>query len=453
MKKTALRELSRQIQNRSITAREVAEQALELARGCDSVFIQINEQVVERAGRIDELLAAGKPAAPLSGIPVTLKDLYDVEGESTLAGSAVLRHVAYPAPKDSDVVASLRSAGLLLLGRVNMSEFAFSGMGLNPHYGNPKSIWDRQTGRLAGGSSSGSAVSVAEGVVPVSMGSDTAGSCRIPAAFNGIVGVKPSFGRLSLEGVYPLSHSSDAPGPLGVDVDSCFVVDQLLTKQWDGVSELPILTESAPQSLRLLVPQSGVLDGLDDEVAKTFEHALTRISAAGMNIVKKPLPVIDECLDMFMNRAIAGFEAYQQHREMLEQYADEYDQFVLKRLMSFRYVTHEEQQDRYALKSRLRGLFEESMSKAGVDAVLYPTTPCIPPKISDTVNAPDVGRINLNCLRNTATANNFDGCSISVPCHESGQPPVGMMISSVHGSDMRLYRIAAALERVLDDAC
>lgn len=454
MKNTTLRELSHQIQNRSVSAKEVAERALGLARLSDSVFTRINEGIVEQAEQVDYRISAGGPTGPLAGIPVTLKDLYDVKGEKTLAGSIVLKHKALPASRDSDVVARLRNAGMLFLGRVNMSEFAFSGMGLNPHYGTPKSVWDRRTGRLAGGSSSGSAVSVAEGIVPVSMGSDTAGSCRIPASFNGIVGVKPSYGRLSLAGVYPLSHSSDTPGPLGMDVDSCFIIDQLLCGQWNGVSEFPVLEEAPLRSLRLLVPEEGsVLDGLDAAVEKAFEHALSRLAETGVKIIRKALPVIDDCMDMFMTRAIAGFEAYQQHRGMLMRYGHRYDPFVRKRLMSFRTVSHEEQQSRYALKARLRGRFEAAVSKEGADAVLYPTTPCVPPRIPDTLDAEDVGSINLRCLRNTATVNNFDGCSISLPCHENGQPPAGLMISSGHGTDMLLYRIAAGVERALGRAC
>ncbi len=454
MKNTTLRELSHQIRNCSVSAKEIAGQALGLARLSDSVFTRINEGIVEQAEQVDYLLSSGKSVAPLAGIPVTLKDLYDVKGEKTLAGSIVLKHEALPASEDSDVVAPLRNAGMLFLGRVNMSEFAFSGMGLNPHYGTPRSVWDRQAGRLAGGSSSGSAVSIAEGMVPVSMGSDTAGSCRVPASFNGVVGVKPSYGRFSLAGVYPLSHSSDTPGPLGMDVDSCFIIDQLLSGQWNGVSEFPVLEEVPLPCLRLLVPEgSCVLDDLDAAVEKAFDHALSRLAESGVKIVRKPLPVIDDCMDMFMTRAIAGFEAYQQHRELLVRYGDEYDQFVRKRLMSFSSVSHEEQQSRYALKTRLRRLFEVAVSKEGVDAVLYPTTPCVPPKIPDTLDTADIGRINLRCLRNTATVNNFDGCSISLPCHENGQPPAGLMISSGHGSDTLLYRIAAAVERALGRAC
>ena len=189
--------------------------ALAAAGRAEGVFVRINDDVLDQAAHIDRARAGGEPLPALAGVPITLKDLFNVQGQQTLAGSKVLKSEAPIEKTDAVVVGHLRNAGALFLGRANMSEFAFSGMGLNPHYGNPKSIWDRATGRLPGGSSSGGAVGVAEGIVPATVGSDTAGSCRIPAAFNGIVGVKPTYGRVSLRGAYPLSPTSDAPGPLG----------------------------------------------------------------------------------------------------------------------------------------------------------------------------------------------------------------------------------------------
>ena len=210
-----LRSLSQDIQNRRTTVEALINGTLEKAKTSENVLVSINQDALDQARQVDRAIQAGHRVPALAGIPVTLKDLFDIEGEVTLAGSIALRHSGTKAVRDCDVARRLRGAGLLFAGRANMSEFAFSGIGTNPHYGTPKCIWDRQTGRVPGGSSSGSAVSVAEGIVPASIGSDTAGSCRVPAAFNGIVGVKPSYGRLSLAGVYPLSPTSDAPGSDG----------------------------------------------------------------------------------------------------------------------------------------------------------------------------------------------------------------------------------------------
>ena len=447
-----VRSLAGALQTGEQSTESLVSRALERAGESENVFIELDQGVLETASAIDGVRRAGINLPALSGIPVTLKDLFDVRGQVTLAGSRALAHDARPADRDCDVVASLRRSGLLFLGRVNMSEFAFSGMGMNPHFGTPKSIWDRDTGRLPGGSSSGSAVSVAEGIVPVTMGSDTAGSCRIPAAFNGIVGVKPSFNRLSLEGVYPLSPTSDAPGPLGVDVDSCFLLDQVLTNAWDGLGDLPQLTPDKVKGLSLLVPDGMVMDGLDEAVVKAFQASLDALTDAGAQVTVKAFEVVDDCVDMFMTRAVAGFEAYAHHRELLEKYADEYDPFVGQRIQSFGKVTKEDQARRYIDKANLRRLFEQGMSDGGYDAIVYPTTACVPPKIADAQNPEQTAKINLRCLRNTASANYYDGCAMSVPCNLPGEAPVGFMVASVHGDDDRLYRIGAGIERVLSSA-
>ena len=447
----SVRAMARSLQSGEVSARNIAEMALERARASENVFIQIDDGVLETAGRIDAIRQSGIDIAALAGVPITLKDLFDVRDQVTLAGSRALSHGAVPAEQDCDVVASLRRSGLLFLGRVNMSEFAFSGMGMNPHFGTPRSIWDRKTGRLPGGSSSGSAVSVAEGIVPATMGSDTAGSCRIPAAFNGIVGVKPSFNRLSLKGVYPLSPTSDAPGPLGADLDSCFLLDQILDGQWNGMGLMPELVGLDVNGLRLLVPDGTVMQELDDEVATAFQEALDALANAGAEISMKAFETVDRGVDMFLNRAVVGYEAYAHHKPILEKYGDEYDPYVGQRIMGFSDVTQEDQAERYIEKATLRRDFEQAVADGGYDALVYPTVASVPPPIADARVTENTGRINLRCLRNTASANYFDGCSMSLPCHRPGEAPVGFMVSSVHGDDNRLYQIAAGIELVLNE--
>lgn len=440
------------IRNQTISASDLVSSCLEKADKSDSVFISIDHQIQEKAAQIDSAIRKRQSIAALSGVPITLKDLFDVQGETTLAGSIALKHSAKPAQSDCDVVKPLREAGLLFLGRTNMSEFAFSGMGMNPHYGNAKSIWDRETGRLPGGSSSGSAVSVAEGIVSATMGSDTAGSCRIPAAFNGIVGVKPSFGRLSLNGVYPLSPTSDAPGPLGLDVDSCFILDQLISGAWDGQGAIPDLSAADCATLKLLLPEGIVMDELDDEVARDFERAVAALGDAGVDIQTVAMPVVDQCVEMFMTRAVVGYEALKHHAELLEKYADEYDPFVGGRMRNFVSVTDEEQEARYRDKAILKAEFTGIMNGGGFDAIIYPTTACIPPKMSDAQIPENTAKINLRCLRNTASANYYDGCSMSLPMQTEGTAPTGLMLSAVHGEDVKLYAMAAAIEPVLNNA-
>ena len=440
------------VQNQTIKAADLVAGSLARADQSDNVFVSVDHAIQEKADAVDQAIQSGMSIPALSGIPITLKDLFDVEGETTLAGSIALKHSVQPSVRDCAVVKPLRDAGLLFLGRTNMSEFAFSGMGMNPHYGIPKSIWDRDTGRLPGGSSSGSAVSVAEGIVSATMGSDTAGSCRIPASFNSIVGVKPSYGRLSLSGVYPLSPTSDAPGPLAVDVDSCFVLDQLISGVWDGHGKIPDLTITDCSTLKLLLPESVVMDDLDDEVAADFKRAVSALADAGAEIQTVAMPVVDGCVDIFMTRAVVGYEALKHHAELLENYEHEYDPFVSGRMKNFSSVSDEEQQSRYQDKAKLKAEFTRLMNAGGFDGILYPTTACVPPKISDAQVTENMSKVNLRCLRNTASANYFDGCAMSLPMNSAGTAPTGFMLSAVHGRDAELYSMAAAVEKILNTA-
>ena len=446
---TSLRSLSQALNHGETTAEELIEQALRRAKQSDSIFIAVNEGLTSLAKSIDAARKRGDTLPPLAGIPITLKDLFNVRNEVTLAGSVVRKALAKPESEDAEVIAPLREAGLLFLGRTNMSEFAFSGMGKNPHYGTPLSIWDRETGRLPGGSSSGSAVSVAEGIVVATLGSDTAGSCRIPAAFNGIVGVKPSYGRMSLKGIYPLSPTSDAPGPLANDVDSCYLLDLLMCGQLAPKDPLPVLKSRDIKSLKLVVPQAQVLHDLDTEVQTAFDNSLQALRDSGADITFVEMSSIDDCIDMFAKRAVVIHEAYHHHREMLEQHYDQFDPFVGSRLLSGKTISDQQQLKRYQEKSRIIELFNQQFRASGADAIIYPTIACIPPAISETEDLDKARTVNLRCLRNTATANYFDGCSISLPCHKAGTAPVGLMVSAMNGDDEDLYAISAAIEQVV----
>lgn len=442
-----IRRLAAKLTAGDISCEQLITERLELAHKTDSVFIALDDKtLLAQAREVDQQRAAGT-AKPLAGVPISLKDLFNVKGQKTLAGSVVLADKAPVETEDAEVVASLREAGMLCFGRTNMSEFAFSGMGLNDHFPPLYSVWDQYGLRIAGGSSSGSAVSVALGIVPGTLGSDTTGSCRIPAAFNGIVGMKPSHGRLSLTGVYPLSHSCDAPGPLAVDVDSCFLLDQLM--QGKTFDVLPELAPANIQKLRLLMPKSLVIEALDPEVEVAFKRAVEQLEASGAEIIRAPLPALDQCIDMFMNRNTVIYEAWELHRELIGSHGDEFGAYVRSRIESGRSVTEEEQAARYAEKAALIEQVRQELAELEVDAMIYPTVPCIPPLVKDTQDPEKLGPINLRCLRNTSTVNYFDGCAISLPCHAEGEAPVGLMVSSVHGDDERLLAIAAAIEETI----
>ncbi len=451
MNMPGLRVLATALRNGDTTSTELVEQALELANRSSAVFTAINPGLLNLAASIDRARQKSPSQSPLAGIPIALKDLFNVRNESTLAGSIVRRHYAQPEAQDADVVAPLRAAGLLFLGRTNMSEFAFSGIGKNPHYGTPLSIWDRETGRLPGGSSSGSAVAVAEGIVAAALGSDTAGSCRIPAAFNGVVGVKPSHGRMSLDGIFPLSPTLDAPGPLAVDVDSCFILDRLMCGKLPPSNTLPVLQAADLKTMKLVIPGARVMEDLDDEVRVAFERSVEVLIAAGVNIQQTPMPVLDHCDDFFIERPIVVYEVWLHHREMLEQHLDEYDPFVGLRMSAGAEISSEEQQQRYREREQIVDRFNKQFESLQVDALLYPSVACIPPAIAETDDEDNARRVNLRCLRNTATVNYFDGCSMSLPCHQPGEPPVGLMLSAANGRDESLYQVAAAIEAALKD--
>lgn len=444
-----LRELSAALRGGQTTSTQLVERALEKTRLSKSVFTSINPGLVRLAYTIDRARKKSQSPGPLAGIPIALKDLFNVRNEKTMAGSVVRKHYAGPESDDAEVVAPLRAAGLLFFGRTNMSEFAFSGIGKNPHYGTPLSIWDRETGHLPGGSSSGSAVAVAEGIVAAALGSDTAGSCRIPAAFNGVVGVKPSHGRMSLKGIFPLSPTLDAPGPIAVDVDSCFILDQLMCGRLKPNDSLPMLLPATPETIKLVIPDARVMTGLDEEVRIAFERSVEALRKVGINIRQAPMPVLDDCDDLFIERPLVVREVWQFHRQMLEQHLDEYDPFVGLRMSAGADISDDEQQDRYRGRQQVVDSFNQQFAALNADALLYPTVACIPPTISETEDDDNARRVNLRCLRNTATVNYFDGCSISLPCHRPGEAPVGLMLSAANGDDDRLYQLAAAVESAL----
>ena len=441
-----LRRLSQQLARGKKTCEQLIIERLVIASTAEGVFTHMYDDLMEKARAMDDAIASGD-VSPLAGIPITLKDLFDIKGERTRAGSKVLDAFAPVAEEDAEVVRHLRDAGMLFFGRTNMSEFAFSGMGLNPHFPPLYSVWDRKTGHLPGGSSSGSAVSVALGIVPGTLGSDTAGSCRVPAAFNGIVGVKPSYDRLSLKGVYPLSPSSDAPGPLGVDVDTCFLLDHAMAGKLGDA--LPDMSPEDPIDMRLMVPDGVVMEELDMEVNMAFRHAVKQLGEAGIDVVTGTLSAVDHAADMFFNRPVVLYEVWQHHHQMLEEHGELYDPYVRLRMNSGKTVSAAAQEDRLKEKMELAGYFRRDFDEMEVDALIYPTVACIPPKMSDTEDFNRIGAINLRCLRNTATVNYYDGCAISIPCHEEGMPPVGLMICCPHGQDEKLYNLAATLERIL----
>jgi len=388
----------------------------------------------------DKLRAAGVVRSPVDGLPISVKDLYDVAGDVTRAGSKVL---ALEAKVDAPAVARLRAAGAILLGRTNMVEFAYGGVGLNPHYGTPRGPWDRERGHVPGGSSSGAGVAQADGMCAMALGSDTRGSVRIPAAFCGVTGFKPTASRVPREGAFPLSYSLDSVGPLASSVACCAAYDAVLAGE--PPAPLPAIP---PRLLRLAVPKSSLLESLHERVARNFERALQALSTAGAKVEEIDAPVFTRAQDLFRNGGLAGAESWHVHRGRRDRFA-EYDPRVAQRLMlsekfaaaDYIAIVHE----------RAAVIREADALVAPYDAVVYPTVAVIPPTIAEA-GASDAAYFdwNLRVLRNTGVANALDGCAATIPCHRPGEAPVGLTIAGVGGSDRRTLAVAAAVQAIVE---
>ena len=387
----------------------------------------------------DALRRRGATPSAFAGIPISIKDLFDVAGDVTTAGSIALRQ-APPATRDAAAVARLRSAGFIPIGRTNMTEFAFSGLGINPHYDTPRNPYDRKTGRIPGGSSSGAAVSITDGMACGALGTDTGGSCRIPAALCGTVGFKPTASRIPTAGTMPLSHTLDSVGTLAPSVACCALLDAVLAGQPPG--ELP---EFPLDGLRLAVPQTLVLDGLDADVSRAFAAALSALSAAGARIIEIALRELAELAPVNAKGGFAAAEGYAVHRPLIKVKGSTYDPFVLTRL------ERGKEQDA-ADYIELMWAREEMIARlaaitAPYDALLMPTCPIIAPALRDLATPEAARAANFMLLRNTGIANFFDRCSVSIPCHRAGEAPVGLMLIGENGADRRLLAIAAAVEK------
>src|SRR5690348_4736633 len=303
MHKKTLATLAAELANGRTSARKLVEECI--ARIADPAgegqraFVHVDKDAaLAAADAMDHLRKANAAPSPYAGIPVSIKDLFDIKGQVTCAGSRALQDSA-PAEADAPVVARLRAAGFVVIGRTNMTEFAYSGIGINPHYGTPKGVWQRSVGHVPGGSSSGAAVSIVDEMAYGALGTDTGGSCRIPAAFNGIVGYKPTQRRVPLDGGVPLSFSLDSFGPLARSVSCCNILDAVLAdEQVTPLQPRPI------KDMRLAVPTSIALDDLDDVVSKTFERALATLAKHGARIERIEVP---EFLDIGPMNAKGGF--------------------------------------------------------------------------------------------------------------------------------------------------
>jgi aspartyl-tRNA(Asn)/glutamyl-tRNA(Gln) amidotransferase subunit A len=405
-------------------------------------FIQVDaEAAIEAAEAMDRLREVKAAPSPYAGIPVSIKDLFDIRGQVTRAGSRALEDSA-PADADAPAVARLRRAGFVVIGRTNMTEFAYSGIGINPHYGTPKGAWQRGVGHVPGGSSSGAAVSVVDGMAHGALGTDTGGSCRIPAAFNGIVGFKPTQRRVPLDGAVPLSFSLDSIGPLARSVACCAVLDAVLADE-----PIKPLQPRGVRGMRLAVPTTVVLDDLDDAVARTFERALDTLTKQGALIERIAVP---EFLDIGVMNAKGGFaaaESFAWHRYLMTANGDVYDPRVSARILR---GESQSAADYIDLVNARKSLIARANARLlPYDALVLPTTANTPPLLSDMADDKGFSRANGLALRNCSMINMIDGCAISLPAHRDGEAPVGLMLAAAGGSDRRIFELAAGMETIV----
>jgi len=419
--------------------RPLVDASLAAAAASQSVFTRLYPDAARAAAdHADAMRAAGVALSPLAGLPVSIKDLLDVAGEATLAGSTALRDAA-PAAADAPAVARLRAAGAAIVGKTNMTEFAFSGVGINPHYGTPANPTDTAVARIPGGSSSGSAVSVAAGICAAAVGSDTGGSIRIPAALCGLVGFKSTSRRVPTAGTVPLSSTLDTICAMTRSVDDCILMDQVLSGETLTIPQLPLA------GLRLALPQTLMLDGMEAPVAAAFSAALTRLSAAGARIVELPLELLAE--GPRINR-FSPAEAWTWHRELLAARGAEYDPRVAARLRPGESMSAADYLD--CQRRRRDWIARMEAELAPFDALIAPTVPLLAPPIAE-LEASDEAffRANGLLLRNPSAINLLDGCAISLPCHAPGDLPVGLMLAAPALQDGHLLGVARAVAAAL----
>jgi aspartyl-tRNA(Asn)/glutamyl-tRNA(Gln) amidotransferase subunit A len=392
------------------------------------------------ADAADRERASGDRTGALAGLPISVKDLFDIEGRPTPAGTVHLRHDPI-AKRDAPVVSRLKAAGLIIVGRTQMSPFAFSGVGLNPHA--PQAVNPRDPDRAPGGSSAGAGVTVGLGQTAASIGTDTGGSVRIPAAVCGVVGFKPTKRRITTEGAVPLAPDLDSIGPLATTVEDCRLLDEVMA---DDPIERHEALEIA--GLRFGVIEDFFLDELEPQVAHDFERALSRLSAAGVAIERLRLPALNDIPAIEAKGALVNAQAYAVHaqRGWIER-RELYDPNVLFRLEAGGRLSSS---DYLHMRWRFDALAKQiDRLSEGFDALVSPTCATTAPRIADVQDAKAFGRANSLLLRNARIINLVDRCALTLPMHEAGTAPSGFMLTGETMGDARLLAVAEAVEAAL----
>lgn len=439
--------LARQLEDGAVTAVELLERCLSRIDSSESksVFIKVTrERAFQEARASDERRAKGERLSPWDGIPIVWKDLFDLKGETTTAGSLVYQN-GQPAAQDAEVVAACRQRGLVSLGKTNLSEFAYSGLGLNPHYGTPHNPCGRDEPRAPGGSSSGSAVAVAAGIAPVGVGTDTAGSVRVPASFCGICGFKASQDRYSDKGCFPLSSSLDSFGGLANSVEDLIQIDALM--RWRA----PPSTEVADVgTLSFVIPETIVFDRVEPEILARFEELVVHLRNAGASIVRRPFPIFEEVTNLFKTHGtLTVAEAATLHESLLTgERASLMDQRVRERMLTARNFSASDYIHLQWARDRLENEVEKDLNGS---FLLFPTTAITAPKIGDLEASDELFvETNMRALRNTMLGSYLGTPGVSLPIGMGRDDlPVGALISAPKWNDDRVLAAAGAVEMVV----
>jgi len=404
-------------------------------RTCLTVY---TESARAQADAADARAAFGISLGPLDGVIVSIKDLFDVAGEITRAGSKVLAEEGKPAVADAVVVRRLRAAGAVIVGKTNMSEFAFTAIGVNPHFGTPGNPADRS--RVPGGSSSGAAVAVADGMCDIAIGSDTGGSVRMPAALCGIVGFKPSRQRVPTDGAFPLSYSFDSIGPLARSVADCARADAILAGD-----DFSPLTPASLAGLRIGIVEGPPLENLDAMVAAAFAAAIDRLDRAGARLTRETVSLLDDMAEVDAKGGIIGAEACAVHRERIARRGGDIDANVRARIERGCAINAADYIDMVRERSRLIRAMDEALQS--LDVLAMPTIPIVAPTIAEVAEQKAFAARNAIVRRNTVIGNFFDLCAVSLPL--AAPLPVGLMLLARNGDDRKLLCIAAAIMELL----
>ena len=442
--------IGRGLQAGALDAVEVSEFFLErIAAYPDSaVFTTVTpDRAREEAKAAAVRLKQGKSRGPLDGVPIAWKDLFDMEGTVTTSGSALHRHDPL-ATEDAAAVAHGVAAGLVALGKVNLPEFAFSGLGLNPHFGTPINPHDAKTPRAPGGSSSGSGVCVAAGLAPVSVGTDTGGSVRVPACFNGLVGYKSSEGHIGKRGLAALSPTLDTIGPLAHSVEDCVLLERVMRGRKPALMDAALASEAT-----LIVPNNVVFDGAEEAVSANFDKAIETLARAGMRVRREAVPVLDDALSLTEQHGLlAGAEAWHVLRDVLE--GPDYKKMDIRiwhDLTLAKTLTADDVLSLHEGYDRMRAALAELL---GPNALLaMPTTKNTAPPIADLeADWEEYTAQNWLALGNTNLGNILGVAGLTLPNGTNeNDMPTGFMVCAPGGHDERLLAQGLTIEAALSN--